>query len=60
MSVDGQEKTQLTEDKFFVGTWTVNSYTGAIVITGHYDTNNYVKNDKTDKNKILINDLKKN
>ena len=53
LSVDGQEKTQLTEAKFFVGTWTINSYTGAIVITGHYDTNNNGKNDKTDKNEIF-------
>jgi hypothetical protein len=58
LSIDGQEKVQLTEDNFFVRTWTVNSQTGTIVIAGHYDTNNNGKYDKTDKNEILIYDLK--
>ena len=58
LSTDGKEKTQLTEDKFFVRTWTVNKETGRIVITGHYDTNNNGKYDKNDKNEILIYDLK--
>lgn len=58
LSTDGKEKTQLTEDKFFVRTWAVNRETGRIVITGHYDTNNNNKYDKTDKNEILIYDLK--
>ncbi|MCZ2131368.1 MAG: hypothetical protein LC109_14025 [Bacteroidia bacterium] len=31
LSIDGQEKVQLTEDKFFVRTWTINSQTGTIV-----------------------------
>lgn len=55
---DGKEKTQLTEDKFFVRTWTINKLTGTIVITGHYDTNNNNKYDKTDKNEIHVYDLK--
>ncbi len=58
LSTDGQEKTQLTEDKFFVRTWIISKHTGAIVITGYYDTNNNGKYDKTDKNEILIYDLK--
>jgi hypothetical protein len=58
LSIDGKTKTQLTENNFFVGTWTVNRQTGRIVITGHYDTNNNKKYDKTDKNEILIYDLK--
>jgi hypothetical protein len=57
LSVDGQEKTQLTDNKFFSRTWTVNKQTGTIVITGHYDTNNNNKYDKTDKNEIHIYDL---
>ena len=57
-SSDGQERTQLTEDKFFVRTWTTNFETGTIVIAGHYDTNNNGKYDKTDKNEIIIYDLK--
>lgn len=58
LSTDGSEKTQLTDDKFFVSTWTVNKQTGTIIITGHYDTNNNGKHDKTDKNEILLYDLK--
>lgn len=57
LSVDGQEKTQLTDDKFFSRTWIVNKQTGTIVVTGHYDTNNNNKYDKTDKNEIHIYNL---
>ena len=58
ISVDGKSKKQLTEDKFFTRTWTVNHQTGMIVITGHYDSNDNGKYDKKDKNEILIFDLK--
>jgi hypothetical protein len=58
LSTDGKEKTQLTEDRFFVRTWTINKKTGSIVISGYYDTNSNGKYDKTDKNMILIYDLK--
>ncbi len=58
LSPDGKTKTQLTENKFFVRTWTVNKLTGTIVVAGHYDTNNNNKYDKKDKNKIHIYDLK--
>jgi hypothetical protein len=58
LSTDGQEKVQLTDNKFFVRTWVVNEQTGTIVITGHYDTNNNNKYDKTDKNEIRIYDLR--
>lgn len=54
----GKEMTQLTEDKFFVRTGTVNTQTGKLVIAGYYDTNNNNKYDKTDKDEILIYDLK--
>ena len=56
-SPDGKKRTQITEDKFFVQAWTVNSENGCVVITGHYDTNNNGKYDKTDKNEIVIYDL---
>jgi hypothetical protein len=58
LSVDGQEKTQLTDNKFFTRTWAVNKQTGTIVITGHFDSNNNNKYDKTDKNEIHIYDLR--
>lgn len=58
LSTDGNEKVQLTEDKFFLSAWTMNNQTGKIVVTGHYDTNNNGKLDKTDKQDILIYDLR--
>lgn len=58
LSIDGKTKTQLTDNKFFVRTWTVNKLTGTILVTGHYDTNNNNKYDKTDKNEIHVYNLK--
>lgn len=58
LSPDGKTKIQLTDNKFFVRNWTVNKLTGNIVVTGHYDTNNNNKYDKTDKNEIHIYDLR--
>lgn len=58
LSADGKEKSQLTENSFFVRNWTVNEKTGALVVTGHYDTNNNKKYDKNDKSEIQIYDLK--
>ncbi|WP_423737664.1 hypothetical protein [Chitinophaga caseinilytica] len=58
VSTDGKQKTQLTEDKFFAAQWTIHPRTGAIVITGYYDSNNNGKYDKTDKDEILVIDLK--
>jgi hypothetical protein len=58
LSIDGKERTQLTDDKFFCRNWIVSQHTGNIVITGHYDTNNNNKYDKTDKNEIQVYDLK--
>lgn len=58
LSTDGKQRTQLTESKFFVSTWATNSQTGRMVVTGHYDTNNNGKYDKTDKNEIYVYDLK--
>lgn len=55
---DGSKKTQITEDHFFVSTWVVNKQTGIIVITGHIDSNKNGKYDKTDKNEILLYDLR--
>jgi hypothetical protein len=56
-SPDGQKLSQVTDKKFFTGTWVVNNTAGTIVITGYYDTNNNGEYDKTDKNEILIFDL---
>ena len=58
LSPDGNEQTQLTDNKFFVRTWTVNKFAGTIVVSGHYDTNNNNKYDKNDKSEIHVYDLK--
>lgn len=58
LSPDGQKRTQLTDNKLFLRTWAVNKQTGTIIVTGHIDTNNNNKYDKTDKSEILIYDLK--
>lgn len=58
LSADGQEKVQLTDDKFFVRAWAINRKTGSIVVTGHYDTNGNGKYDRTDEYEILLYDLK--
>lgn len=58
LSTDGQEKVQLTEDRFFVKNWRINNKTGNIIITGNYDTNSNGKYDKGDEDQILLYDLK--
>jgi hypothetical protein len=58
LSADGKAQIQLTDNNFFVRTWTVNRQTGAMVITGHYDSNNNQKFDKHDKSEIQLYDLK--
>lgn len=58
LSTDGKEKTRITEEGFYPGSWAVNNLTGAVVITGYYDLNKNGKHDDDDKNDILIYDLK--
>jgi hypothetical protein len=58
ISTDGKKKTQLTENTFFVQTWSLNKLTGTIVVAGFYDSNKNGSYDKTDQSEILIYDLK--
>lgn len=58
LSTDGQEKTPLTPDDFFVDTWAVYKHTGSVVVAGYIDSNKNGKYDKTDKHEILLYDLK--
>lgn len=58
LSPDGKEKTQITDNDYFLSNWVLNRNSGAIVITGYYDTNKNGKCDKKDKSKIIIYDLK--
>ena len=58
LSTDGKEKKQLTDDRFFVSTWSVNNKSGTITISGYYDTNQNGRYDRKDKNAIEIYSLK--
>jgi len=58
LSADGKTKTQLTANNFFARTWTVNRFTGTLVVTGNQDTNNNNKYDKEDKSELHIYNLK--
>ncbi|WP_341835093.1 hypothetical protein WJU16_19525 [Chitinophaga pollutisoli] len=58
ISPDGKQKKQLTDDRFFTVHHVVHRETGVIVINGYYDTNNNGKHDKTDKDEIVLFDLK--
>jgi hypothetical protein len=58
LSADGKQKTQLTDNRFFVEKRTFNSSTGTLTVAGYYDTNNNNRHDRTDKNEIYVYDLK--
>jgi hypothetical protein len=58
LSTDGKTQTPLTDSKLFTTQWIINHQTGAIVITGYYDSNSNNKHDSADKNEISIYDLK--
>lgn len=55
---DGKQQTKITNDDFFVGSWTLNRQTGVMVVLGRVDTNKNAKLDKEDKPEILLFDLK--
>lgn len=55
---DGTQQTKITDDDFFVGSWTVNRQTGVIVVLGRHDSNKNAKLDKEDKPGIVLYDLK--
>ena len=58
ISIDGQTVRQITDDNFFASDWVVNKQVGSLVITGQVDVNKNGKLDTSDKNEILIFDLK--
>jgi len=58
ISADGLTVRQLTDDNYFTSDWVVNKQTGSLVITGQTDVNKNGKLDYSDKNEILIFDLK--
>ena len=58
LSTDGKEQIKITPDNYFVSSYAINRQTGVIVVTGHVDSNNNKKWDRTDKNEIFLYDLK--
>jgi hypothetical protein len=58
ISIDGQAVRQLTDDNYFTSDWVVNKQVGSLLITGQTDINKNGKLDSSDKNEILIFDLK--
>lgn len=57
-SPDGKQRTQVTENHFFVQSWQVNEQTGRLLITGHLDSNGNHRYDRSDKEQIIIYDLR--
>jgi hypothetical protein len=57
-SPSGDNMQQLTEDNYFVRSWSVNEYTGTLIISGYYDINKNNEKDKDEDSSILLYDLK--
>lgn len=58
LSPDGQEKSVLTADDLLISSWVVNRFAGTITIAGYFDLNRNGKRDGSDKQELLIFDLK--
>lgn len=59
LSIDGKDKTIITEDGYYVRYWYVSPVYGTITVLGYYDDNNNGRLDKSDKSETLVYDLKK-
>ena len=57
-SPNGDNITQLTEDNYYVNSWTINEFTGTLIVSGYFDKNRNRKKDKDEHNEILLFDLK--
>lgn len=58
LSTNGNQKTQLTADSFYVQHWEVNRHTGRLMVTGYHDANANRKYDRGDVNEIQVFDLR--
>lgn len=56
-SPNGDNMQQLTEDNYYVSSWSVNEYTGTLIVSGFFDSNKNQKKDKIESNEILLFDL---
>ncbi|HEY1031555.1 MAG TPA: hypothetical protein VGD89_07270 [Flavipsychrobacter sp.] len=59
VSVDGKEKTVITEDGYYVKHWYISPSHGTITVLGYYDSNSNGRLDKSDKSETIVYDLKK-
>ena len=57
-STNGENMKQLTEDNFYVHSWSINEFTGTLIVSGYLDKNRNRKRDKDESNEILLFDLK--
>ncbi len=57
-SFNGDSITQLTDDNYSVGGWTINEVTGTLIVSGYFDTNQNGKKGQNEKSELLIFDLK--
>jgi hypothetical protein len=57
-SPNGENMKQLTDDNFYVHSWSINEFTGALIVSGYFDKNRNRKKDKDENNEILLFDLK--
>lgn len=58
VSLNGQQRTLLTDPGFYAGSWMVNQHVGTLVVHGYYDLNSNRKRDKADREVLQIYDLK--
>ena len=57
-SPNGNDMKQLTEDNYYVHSWSINEFTGTLIISGYFDKNRNRKRDRDENNEILLFDLK--
>ena len=57
-SPNGDNMKQLTEDNYYVRSWTINEFTGTLIVSGYFDKNRNRKKDKNEHNEILLFDIK--
>ena len=57
-SPNGDNMKQLTEDNYYINSWTINEFTGTLIVSGYFDKNRNRKKDKDEHNEILLFDLK--
>ena len=57
-SPNGDNMKQLTEENYYVTSWTINEFTGTLIVSGYFDKNRNRKKNGDEHNEILLFDLK--